>query len=140
VIARMDSYQEKLETVTIHFLRRKDRVTDWERFDIMVHSSGTVAVEIGQLTHYTFHQQLPMVVQMDGFLAELEDATREDAFGSYSIRYEGDCLIEGTPLRSTANLKAFVDSVIDRIDSRFQRQCREIIDADSQRRRPVRDP
>ena len=77
MIARMDNYQKQLETVTIHFLRRKDRVTDWERFDIMVHSSGTVAVEIGQLSHYTFHQQLPMIVQVEGFLAELEDAARK---------------------------------------------------------------
>lgn len=106
---------------------------DWERFEIFIHSSGTVAAEVGRITFYTFRQQIAECVRLDSILEVLEPRTSESEpeFGSYCIKRIGQSQFVSIPARRTDGLVEFVESVVLRLDHRFHDQCRKILETTS---------
>ena len=118
-----------LETVDIHFIKRNGpSTTDWERFEIFVHCSGTVAVEIGRLTHYTFRQQLPLGLNVTKILVQLRESESTERFGSYSLKTnEQQSDIKSTQIGKNDWLNGFLEQIIGEIEPRFKQQCRDIL-------------
>jgi hypothetical protein len=121
---------DQFNILTIRFLNQKgERKTDWEHFDIAIHRSGTVAVEVGRLTHYTFRQQIADIVRIDSVLNVLHPTESDEHFGSFTLEYKNDSETISQRACHTLKLVEFVESVICQIDERFHDQCREIIDS-----------
>jgi len=119
----------KLETVGIHFMKRcGTTTTDWQRFEIFVHCSGTVAIEVGRLTHYTFRQQLHSRQSIAKLLVQLRESESSEHFGSYSMETsEKESEIKSNRIAPNQTLNDFLDQIIDQIEPRFQQQCRDIL-------------
>ena len=116
------------ETLSLYFENRKGGPTDTERFEVKIHRSGTVRVEIGRVTYYGFWQQIPSIVRIDVLLKELHDWREGDRrLGSFAYERADDSATTFSPMRATPGLEAFLNSVIEQIDKRFHAQCRDIL-------------
>jgi hypothetical protein len=125
-----------VSALTIMFRTRKRRLVDCEIFEIKIKriqgdgNSGVVCIEVGQLTRYRFWQQLGESVEFDELLAAFVRATQEPSYGSHVINYEGESTSESQRTSQSQAVVSFVESVIERIDPRFQEQCRNIVSSD----------
>lgn len=126
----MKRTDESVEEIEIRFmLKNGSKMTDWERFEIFVHHSGTVAVEVGRVTYYTFRQQIDDCVRVEAMLAVLSpaDSSSDTSFGSFCVKRKGQTEVVSVAAMRTQGLIDFVESVVQKMDCRFHDQCRNIL-------------
>ena len=93
------------------------------------HRSGTITIEVSHVTFYTFTQQMRAQVGVAKILSHLSDAESNRAFGWYRIETEPQLdEINSKRVAKTEWLNQFLNQIIERIEPRFQQQCRDILD------------
>ena len=119
----------KFLCVNILFMKgRGGPPANWERFELSIHRSGTVTVEVSHVGFYTFSQQFKSRLSIPKILGNLSDAESGTAFGWYSIKTEPQWnQIESIRIEKTAWLNQFLNHTVDNIEPRFQQQCRDIM-------------
>jgi hypothetical protein len=134
--ARLLGYRGPLTSLKLHFMKRSPNMIETENFQIEVcrigdaGTSGTVQVEVGQLTSYRFWQQFANTVRFDELANELVDAQRRPCFGCHTFMNEGESHFVSKRTLKTEKLISFVESVIAGVEPRFRSQCKEIVAAD----------
>jgi hypothetical protein len=125
----VDEASDVLQIDLQFMLKNGVKLADWERFEVFIHHSGTVAAEVGQLTSYTFRQQLAGCVRFESILEILEPLTSESdlQFGAFCIRLKGQTEFHGVAMKRTDSIVEFVESVVTRLDHRFHDQCNRIL-------------